>query len=168
VVDRVAAGVPDPDPQAAELLGPELGDDRAQAVVAARTATLAEPELSERQREVVDHHEEVAERRVLAGEHLADREARLVHVRQRLDEREVEPAVAAEHDVRRVAPAALTAPARALGDPIHHEPADVVAGAGVLGTRVAEPHDDLHETLRDSRTGPAPRCRGTVGGLSRW
>ena len=53
VVDGVPVRLADPDPQPAELLGPELVDDRAQAVVAAGAAALAEAQLAERQREVV-------------------------------------------------------------------------------------------------------------------
>ena len=73
---RVAVRVADPDPQPAELLGAQLVDDRAQAVVAARPAALAEPELAERQREVVGDDQQVGERRVLAGQDLAHRQAR--------------------------------------------------------------------------------------------
>ena len=47
-----------------------------EAVVAARPAALAEAELAERQGEVVGDDEQVAERRVLAGEDLPDGEAR--------------------------------------------------------------------------------------------
>jgi hypothetical protein len=65
----------DPDPQPAELLGPQLTDDRAEAVVATGPAALAEPELAERQREVVGDHEELGERGVLPGENLADGQA---------------------------------------------------------------------------------------------
>ena len=53
VVAAVADRVADADPEPAELLGPQLVDDRAQAVVAAVAARLAEAELAERQREVV-------------------------------------------------------------------------------------------------------------------
>jgi hypothetical protein len=133
--------------------------------VAPGTATLAEAELPERQREIVGDHEKVAERCVLAGEHLAHGEARLVHVRQRLDEREVEPAVAAEDDIGRVALAALAVPARALGDPIHHEPADVVAGAGVLGAGLPSPTTTF-TNLRAAGQGPHLDPVGPWGGLS--
>ena len=100
VVASVADRIADPDPEPAELLGLQLVDDRAQAVVAAVAARLAEPELAERQREVVGDDEQVAERGVLAGEHLAHRQARVVHVGQRLDEGQVEPAVAPADHVR--------------------------------------------------------------------
>ncbi len=60
----------------------QLLDDRAQPVVAAVRAALAEPELAERQREVVDHHQQVRQRRALAGQQLAHRDARVVHVGQ--------------------------------------------------------------------------------------
>ena len=118
VVDRAPVGLADPDPQPAELLGPELVDDRAQAVVAAGAAALAEAQLAERQGEVVGDDEQVDERRVLAGEHLADREARVVHEGQRLDERQVEPAVAAHRPTltrRAAGPGRPSRPGRRAG-----------------------------------------------------
>ena len=154
---------PDPDPQPAELLVPELVDDRSEAVVAARPAALAEAELAERQGEVVDDDEQVAERRVLAGEDLPDGEAGVVHPRQRLDERQVEAAVAAHRDRRRVPRPALARPAGAVGDPVEHHPADVVARLRVLVARVAQADDDLHApqraACRTRRTGPIPSGR---------
>ena len=59
VVGEAALRRPDPDPEPAELLGAELVDDRAEAVVAARPAALAEAELAERQGEVVGDDEQV-------------------------------------------------------------------------------------------------------------
>src|SRR6478672_9213407 len=73
VVDGTPIGLADPHPQPAELLGLELVDDRAQAVVAACAATLAEPQLAEREREIVGDDKEVDERSLVPGEHLADR-----------------------------------------------------------------------------------------------
>ena len=90
VVAPVADRIADAHPEPAELLGLQLVDDRAQAVVAAVAARLAEPELAEGQREVVGDDEDVAERGVLAGQDLAHRQARFVHVGQRLDEGQVE------------------------------------------------------------------------------
>ncbi len=148
VVGEAATGRPDPDPQPAELLGAQLVDDRAEAVVAARTATLAEAELAERQREVVGDDEQVDQRRVLAGEHLADGEARLVHERQRLDDHQVEPAVAAHGDRRGVARPALAGPARPVGDAVEDHPADVVPRLRVLLARIPQADDDLHRTSR--------------------
>jgi len=67
MVDRGPVRLPDPDPQPAELLAPELVDDRAQAVVPARTATLAEAQLAERQGEIVGDDEQVDQRGVMAN-----------------------------------------------------------------------------------------------------
>ena len=139
---------------------PELVDDRAQAVVAARAPALAEAQLAERQREVVGDDEQVAERRVLARQHLPHREPGVVHVGQRLDEGQVEAAEAAHDDVRGVALAALPGPAGTLGQPVHDQPADVMARPGVLGARIAQTHDDLHDHLHDTPTSPGPRARG--------
>ena len=148
VVDGVAVRLADADPEPTELLGPELVDDRTQAVVPARAAALAEAELAERQREVVLHDQQIGQRRVLTCKDLAHREAGVVHVGERLDEREVESAEPAHDDVGRIALAALARPPGALRDPVHDQPADVVAGARVLRTRVPETHDDLQRTLR--------------------
>ena len=82
MVARGAQRVADADAQPAELLRAELLDDRAQAVVAAVAAAFAEPQLAERQREVVGHDEQVVQRSVLAGEHLAHGQAGVVHVGQ--------------------------------------------------------------------------------------
>ena len=159
VVDGRPVRLADPDPQPAELLGPELVDDRAQAVVPARPATLAEAQLAERQGEIVGDDEQVDQRGVLAGQHLADRQARVVHVGQRLDERQVEAAEAAHGHVRRVALAALAGPAGSLGDPVHDQPADVVARPGILRAGVAETDDDLQPFLR----GQHDRARSHAG-----
>ena len=159
MVDGRPVRLADPDPQPAELLGPELVDDRAQAVVAARPATLAEAQLAERQGEIVGDDEQVDQRGVLARQHLADRQARVVHVGQGLDERQVEAPEAAHGHVRRVALASLARPAGALGDPVHDQPADVVARAGILRAGVAETDDDLQPFLR----GQHDRARSHAG-----
>ena len=95
------SGAPIPTRSRLNFSVPELVDDRAEAVVAARPAALAEAELAERQREVVGDDEQVDERRVLAGEDLADGEPGVVHERQRLDERQVQAVEAAHRDRRR-------------------------------------------------------------------
>ena len=165
VVDRAPVRLADPDPQPAELLGPELVDDRAQAVVAARPAALAEAQLAERQGEVVGDDEQVDQRGVLAGQDLADRQPRIVHVGQRLDERQVEAAEAAHGHVRGVALAALAGPAGPLGEPVHDQPADVVARPGVLRPGVPETDDDLQPTLRRQHD----RARSRSGrACARW
>ena len=48
-----------------------------EAVVAARLPALAEAQLAERQREVVGDDQQVGQRRVLAGQHLAHGDARI-------------------------------------------------------------------------------------------
>ena len=91
--------------------------------MAARAAALAEPQLAERQREVVGHDEQVGERGVLAGQDLAHGEARVVHERQRLDQREVQPAEAPTDHVGRVAlPATAVQPARSASRSITSQP----------------------------------------------
>ena len=102
------------------------------------------------------------ERRALAGQDLADGEPRLVHVRQRLDERQVEASIAAADDVRRVSLATAAVPAGAVGDAVHDPPADVVPRPGVLRTRVAEPDDKLHKTSMTRRSSPGPTVPGHV------
>ena len=128
-------------------------------------AALAEPQLAERQGEVVGDDEQVAERGVLAGEHLADGEPRVVHVGERLDERQVEAAdsgPSTTFEASRWRP--LPGPAGPLGEPVHDQPADVVARPRVLRPGVPETDDDLqprpsagqHDRAR-SRSG---RARG--------
>ena len=152
VVGEAASRRPDPDPEPAELLGVELVDDRTETVMAAGPAALPEPELAERQGEVVGDDEEIDQRRVLAGEDLPDGVAREIHEGQRLDDHEVEPAVAAHGDRRSVARSALALPAGAVGDPVEDHPADVVARLRILVARVAQADDDLHPIS----TGGAP------------
>ena len=82
----------DPDPQPAERLGAQLADDRAQPVVAARSAALAKPQLAEGQGEVVDDDQHLGERRPLPRQHLAHGEPGVVHERLRLHEQQVEAA----------------------------------------------------------------------------
>src|SRR4051812_1432132 len=133
------------DPKAAELLGPELIDDRAQAVVSARPPVLAEAELAEGEGEVVGDDEEIAEWRVLAGKDLANGQTGVVHEGQRLDDREVETLEPAHRDRRRVACPTLAGPAGTIGEAVEHHPADVVAGGfffsapGVPGPRAPLP-----------------------------
>ena len=98
VVDGVAARIADAHPQPAELLVAQLVDDRAQTVVPAGAPALAEPQLAERQREVVTHDQHLDQRRMLAGQDLAHRQSRLIHEGQRLDEHEVQTGVAALDD----------------------------------------------------------------------
>ena len=116
-----------------------------QAVVAAGPAALAEAELAERQGEVVGDDEQVGQRRVLAGEDLADGDAAVVHEGQRLDERQVEAVVATGDDGARVPRPALAVPAGPVGQPVEDHPADVVPRLGVLVARVPQAHDDLHQ-----------------------
>ena len=154
MVLRVARGLADPDSKPGELLVAHLADDRAQAVVRAGTALVAQPDPAQRQVEVVDHDEHVLERRTLAREHLAHRDARKVHVRGRLDEHQVEAVVLAVDRRRGVARAGMAGPAGALGQPVEHHPAHVVARFLVLPARISEADDDLHLTqltLRQTR-----------------
>ena len=130
----------------------------------ARPPTLTEAQLAERQREVVRHDEEIAERRVLARQDLPDRPPGIVHVGEGLHERQVEAAESAHDDVRGVALTALAGPAGLFGETIHDQPADVVARARIRRSRVPEPDDDLHRPSEDSTTGPDPGSDGPTGG----
>ena len=139
-----------------------------QAVVAARAAALAEAQLAEGQREVVGDDQQVGQRGMLAGKDLADRQPRVVHVGERLDERQVEAPVATHGDIRGVPLAALARPVGALRDAIHDQPADVVAGARVLRPRVPETDDDLQPTLRRQHDRARSRSgRARIDGSSR-
>ena len=164
---HVVAGVPrriaDADTKTAELLGPELVDDRAQPVMAAVAARLAEPELPERKREVVGDDQHVGQRRMLPSEDLADSDAGVVHPGQGLHEGQVQAVVPALRDVGGIALPAAPGPAGPLRDAVQHEPADVVARPGILRTWIAETDDDLQPLLHERRTarcGPNPVRRG--------
>src|SRR3954468_4166615 len=126
MVARVAHGVADPDPEPAELLGPELIDHRAEPVVPAMAARLAEPQLPEREREVVGDDEQVAERGVRAREDFPYGEPGVVHEREWLDEGELESLVPTDDDVRGVTLPPTPRQAGPLPEPGGHQPNDAV------------------------------------------
>ena len=113
-------------------------------------AGLAEPQLAEREREVVGHDQQVDQRHAVAGEQLADRDARVVHVRLGLGEHELLAPVPDLDALGRVALAATAGLPGPVGEPVEHHPADVVAGLRVLVARVSQADDELHE--RSSRS----------------
>src|SRR5450759_4176487 len=81
---------------------------------------------------------------MLAGKRLAHGQARLVHERQWLDERQIQTAVAALDYGGGIAISALAATAGPVGQPVEDHPADVVPRLLVLSARVAEADNDLH------------------------
>ena len=103
--------------------------------------------------------EQVVEGRALAREHLAHGEAGLVHVRHRLDEDEVEAVVATAHRRRSVTRLGMAGQTGALGDPVEHHPANVVARFFVLLAGVAQADDDLH-SLPDTQIRPTETSTG--------
>src|SRR3954453_1557351 len=162
MVARVAHGVADPDPEPAELLRPELIDHRTEPVVPAMAARLAEPQLPEREREVVGDDEQVAERGALAREDFPYGEPGVVHDGEWLDEGELESLVPADRDVRGVTLPPTPRQAGSLREPVEHEPADVVTRPGIPLTRIAEPDDDLHHPSgqHDRARIPSDQVRG--------
>ncbi len=143
---------PDADAQAGERLGPHLGDDRAQPVVAAGAAARLHAQLAEGQGHVVDHDEDVRQRGTFAGQDLAHGLAGRVHVRHRLHQDELivtEPATRRGGRVTRPDAAGC---ADTIGQAIQHHPADVVAGLLVARAGIAQAHHDLlHDVLFDIR-----------------
>ncbi len=135
-----------------------------ETVVAAGPAAFAEAELAEGQREVVGHDEEVAERGVLAGEHLAHRDPALVHERERLDQGQLQAVEAPRDDRARVLRSTLARPAGLVGEAVEDHPADVVARLLVLAARVAQADDDLHDPSAHWRAEHAERARSRPGG----
>ncbi len=156
-------GSPMPTRRRLNLLVAELLDDRAQTVVAAGAAALAKPELAERQGEVVAHHQDLRQGRMLAGQHLAHRQPRLVHKRERLDEQQIEPGVAALDDRGGVAGPALARPTGPVGQSVQDHPADVVAGLFVLCAGVSEANDDLHHCSNVGRRAIARHAKLALG-----
>src|SRR3954462_8670488 len=137
MVARVAHGVADPDPEPAELLGPELIDHRAESVVPAVAARLAEPQLPEREREVVGDDEQVAERGVLAREDFPYGEPGVVHEREWLDEGELESLVPAHRELRGVTLPPTPRPARSRRAPAGRRRVREGGGGGGGGGRGA-------------------------------
>ena len=102
VLDGALRRRADADPQAGEVLRAHLADDRAQPVVAAGAAPLAEAQPPEGQGHVIDHDEQVRQGHALAGQHLAHGHAGEVHVGHGLDEDELVVAESAAHAGRGV------------------------------------------------------------------
>ena len=171
VVHRPAPRLADPHPEPRVLLRAQLVDDRAQPVVPAVRAGLAEPELAERQREVVRDDQHLAQRHPVPRQQLAHRDAGVVHVRLRLGEDQLQ-ALRAQLDRRgRVALAAAAGPPVPVGEPVEHHPADVVARLRVLVARVAQADDELHDAgpdlLNARRTAPGRRPTGLAAMVPR-
>ena len=162
VVDEPVVRRADPDAQPAERLRLELADDRTQPVVPARSAALAEAQLAERQREVIDDDQHLGQRRAVARQHLAHGETRLVHERLGLHEQQVEAAKPPADDRRRVATPPLAHPARPIRQAVQHHPADVVPGLAVLLAGIPEPDHDLVDLdrLTGRRRPPADTPNG--------
>ena len=132
--------------------------------MAAVAAAFAEAQLAERQGEVVGHDQQVGQRRVGSGQHLAHGDPGIVHVGERLDEGQVEAVVAAHDDARGVSLAPAPCPAGTVGQPVDDLPTDVVPGPGVLRSGIPQADDDLHAILRTAEQGPIPIWEG----LMRW
>ena len=164
VIHRPAPRLADPHAEPRVLLGAQLVDDGAQPVVPAVRAGLAEPELAERQREVVRDDQHLAERHPVPRQELAHRDAGVVHVRLGLGEDQLQALGPQLDRGGRVALAAAAGPPVPVGEPVEHHPADVVARLLVLVARVAQADDELHDAgpdlLNARRTAPGRRPTG--------
>ena len=134
---------PHADPQAQELLGAELLHERAEPVVAGKTAASPRLQAAGLQVDVVVDDQQRLGLDLEEAHGRRDGTARLVHVRLRLEQRETE---IAETRLRQH-PRELRAPRAALPprELVEDEPAQVVARALVLATRVAETRDQQVE-----------------------
>ena len=160
---RVAAlRAADSDPQAEKVLRAEHLRDRAQAVVAGQAAAVLQLEPPEVEVAFVVDDEHVLRRELEERRRRPDRAAGVVHVRLRLQEREL---LAADADLRHLA-GELRAPravvtARELVD---DHPAGVVPVAGVLAARVPQADDEVarvtpRRVLRRRRLPPRRRLK---------
>src|SRR5581483_3023536 len=162
VASVAAPGAADADPEAEEVPGAEVLRDRAQPVVPGEAAAAAclEPARLE-VGVVVDDEDRVRLEPVEAGGG-ADRAARLVHERLRLEQ--ADPVVVDPHEGEParelLAPGAAVAPGELVDDHV----ADVVAVARVLAARVAEPGDEQVER-RGALASPPRRPHLLPGGL---
>jgi len=129
--------------------------------VAAGAAALPEPQLAERQGEVVDDHEHLGHGCPRPRQDLAHRDARVVHPGHRLHEEQVEALVSPADHGSRVAIAPAAGPAGPIGEAVEDQPADVVARPGVLLAGVPEPDDDLLDDGRSFRLSD-PRTRRAI------
>jgi hypothetical protein len=115
--------------------------------VRAGAAALAEPDLAEREVDLVEDHEERVRREPVAIEQLPDRAPAVVHERLRTRDRDANVAKRALGDAR-IRRLLVEFEASAFGQPVGDLEADVVARAGVAVTRVAEPDDEAIDAWR--------------------
>src|SRR5439155_14892094 len=159
-----APRTPDADAQPQELLRTQRLGDRAKAVVAGEPA--AEPGLQAAflQVDVVVHHEESAWRHLEEPRRRADRTARLVYVRLRLQKSEAE--IVQPHlgeSTRELRPPRAPEPG---GELLRNEPAHVVPCGGVLAPGIPETRDEQIE--RRGALAPTDQAHGlalVAGGL---
>src|SRR4030042_5367468 len=134
---------PDADPDAWELVGPDLAGDRDHALVRAGPALLPDPDLSERDVEVVVDHDQALRRNVLPAHGRPHGEPAPVHEGLGQGQEDFLPAPAGE------AGSSLEQPPPELdvpgpGQALDQAEAGVVARGRVLVTRIAQPPDQPH------------------------
>jgi hypothetical protein len=115
--------------------------------VRAGAAALAEPDLAEREVDLVEDHEERVRREPVPIEQLPDRAPAVVHERLRTRDRDANVAKRALGDAR-IRRLLVEFEASAFGQPVGDLEADVVARAGVAVARVAEPDDEAIDAWR--------------------
>src|SRR5690606_5076128 len=149
---------PDTDPEPGIVLAAQRGLDAAKAVVSAGAAGSAQPESSQWQRNLVDQHKQVAGRIERRRAERGNRPTAQVHVAGRLDQSYRDPGQGPGTGYRiNTTPPRGEAPPG--GEMVEQDPASVVAGALVLGSRVPEADDRLGHLLAGVGLrlfGPAP------------
>ena len=132
----------DAEPQAPEIRA-TVRDRVAQPVVAAVAAAELEPRDARRKIELVVHDQHFRERRLHVVHQRADRESAAVHVRLRLEQRQLAPLDLHAGDLAVVT--RMRAEFGALGarERVHEPEPRVVPREPVLGPGVAESDDDL-------------------------
>src|SRR5215472_509764 len=131
---------------------PEQRVDRAQSVMAGRTAAAFHPKLTRPQIDLVVDHGDFRRRNPKEPRCLGNRLARIVHVGLWLQQ---EPSLAADHPLRKLAFEAATKARDAMtsGDQVNRHEADIVSVPGIARARIAKADDETHHTVR-SRTPP--------------
>ena len=148
-VDRPS--IADPDAEPGVVVGPEVGGDVAEAFLAPVATALADPELAQREVQVVAEDQEVGRLELVEAEGRGHAPAAEVHEGLGLQEQDAPVVDLDLGELPLELPRELR-PRAARGEPVDGLEADVVAGPVVLAARVAEPHDQFeHPSGRPTR-----------------
>ena len=165
VIGGLPFGSPaDADPEPGVLVGPEMGGDVAQPLLASIRASPPDPDLADGEVQVVAHHKDVGRVQLVEPDGLADGPAAQVHERVGLEHQD--PAIV-DLDLGEQPLELAGDRRRAPGgdEPIHQVEADVVPGSVVFGAGIPQPHHEFQgRQRRRSRSRTNGRRSGRAGG----